>query len=243
VRGGLPVTRGPWWTGGPRRRVRAALALAPIVGASLLGATPAEAHLIPAGQGTLNIVDDAVFAVLSVPTSSLHGADDNGDGTIDMGEFERHEASLRAEIDRRLAISDGTREASTVRVDLILSPQHEAVRDRADQIVALKHARFEKPPGELRVRCDLFGAGPAERELRFTATRHPTSGTETQVAVLVPAAPEHAFFEPPRPAPGLLVTGGRVPRSAPLLGLAFAAAMTLGLTTRSRGRRLASSSG
>ena len=175
---------------------------AAVTTALLLGAQTARAHLIPAKQGTVNVVGAAVYTVVSVPTAALHDADDNHDGVLDVYELDRHEEALRAEVDRRLSIFDGSREAKTVRIDLILSPQHEAAGDRADQVVALKHSVLDAPPADLRVRCDLFGG--SDPELKITATRHPASGTQTEVAILRPGATEHAFFPeiaaPPRPA-------------------------------------------
>lgn len=101
----------------------------------------------------------------------------------------------------------------------MLSPEHGMGGERAEHVVALKHAELDAPPTDLRLRCDLFGASAADWELKVTATRHPASGTETQVAVLTPDAPEHAFFPPPSAAPqragqgwlgGLLAAGAVV---------------------------------
>jgi hypothetical protein len=219
--------------------------------AFFLGAGTASAHLLPAQQGTVNVVGAGVFTVLSVPASSLHGADDDHDGVIDMAELERHESVLRAEIDRRLVILDGSTLARTVRVDLILSPQHDAAGDRADQIVALKHAELGAPPLDLRVRCDLFGARASERALTITATRHPGSGTETEteVSVLTPDTTQHAFFPPAQPVPerALLGATGLGPRSLLGLSVLFAVAAALGAllqvlrVRRARARRLAGS--
>jgi hypothetical protein len=211
--------------------------LAAVVVATSLAASTAQAHLIPASQGTVNVVGDAIYAVLSVPVSSLQGVDDDHDGVVDLAEFERHEGALRAEIDRRLVISDGETPATTVRVDLILSPQHDAARDRADQIVALKHAHLGAPPRDLRVRCDLFGARPAEQEFKITATRHPASGTETEIALLTPAAPGHAFFQPTPPASAAIMPR-RDPRVALSLGAVAMAAVGLAWAGRQRTRRV-----
>jgi hypothetical protein len=231
------VVRGAAVRGGVAGALRGGVAAA-LAGSVLLGAPAARAHLIPAQQGTVNVVGAAVFAVLSVPVSALHDADDNHDGTIDLGEFERHEATLRAEIDRRLVILDGATPARTVRVDLILSPQHDAAGG-GDQVVALKHAELDAPPGDLRVRCDLFGAGAAQDALTITATRHPEAGVETAVAVLTPGAPERGFFSPVAAAPQRAVLGAmrRVPRG--WLGLSGVFGAALVLAGWSRGRRAA----
>jgi hypothetical protein len=174
---------------------------------------PAQAHLLPAGQGTVNVVGAELFAAVSVPTSALHDADDDGDGTLDVPELQRHEEALRAEADRRLVLRDGATVARTVRVDLILSPEHDAAGGRADHVVVLKHAALDAPPEDLRVACDLFGAGASASGLTITATRHPpTGGIQTEVAVMTAGAPEHGFF-PPAPRAAAAGTVGAFERA------------------------------
>jgi hypothetical protein len=204
-----------------------------LAGALFLGAATASAHLLPAQRGTVNVVGAGVFAVVSVPASALHGADDNQDGVIDVAELDRHESELRAEIDRRLVILDGVAQARTVRVDLMLSPQHDAAGDRADQIVVLKHAELDEAPRDLRVRCDLFGERASERSLSLTATRHPGSGEEAQAGILTPEATERAFFAPAPAAAGAL---GRVPRGLLASTVLFSLA-ALAMASWSRTRR------
>jgi hypothetical protein len=216
----------------------ALLGAAALATALSLGARPAEAHLMPARQGTINVVGAGVFVVLSVPASALHGADDDRDGVLSAEELDRHEAELRAEVDRRLVVLDGATVARTERVDMILSPEHDAKGGRADQIVVLKHAVLDAAPVDLRVRCDLFGGGAAERELKITATRHPEGGAETQVGVLTPEATERAFFPPPERAPGSVMLGavGGVPRGFLVAGAVMA--LALGMARRRRGGTL-----
>jgi hydrogenase/urease accessory protein HupE len=165
----------------------------PLFLAALVLASSAEAHLMPSRRGTLNVVDHAVFGVLSVPVSALHGADDNGNGLLEMEELQRHLADLRAEIDRRFVISDGARLGETVTLDLVLSPEHDAATDRAGQLVALKHVTFPAPIQDLRVACDLFGALSEEQQVTITATRP----GETEAGILTPQASTHRFFRAP----------------------------------------------
>jgi len=178
-----------------------------------LAARTAEAHLMSAQQGTINVVGTGIFVVLSVPASALPDADDDHDGLLAPSELERHAEALRAEIDRRLVLRDGESVARTVRVDLIASPEHGEAAGRADQIVVLKHAEVDAPPVDLRVRCDLFGAGVSAGQLTLRATRHAPSGAETQVASLTREASEHRFFLPGESgaAPATLAARGRSP--------------------------------
>jgi len=181
--GGLQVKRAFWY----------GLVLACVIA---LYVSPSSAHVMSAGKGTVNLVGAEVFTVLSVPVSALSDVDDNRDGVLDAEEFQRHLPALQSEIDRRLMILDGEVVAKTVRLDLMLSPEHDAAVDRAAEIVALKHAAFTAPPVDLRVRCDLFGQQETQQEIKITATRQPTSGTkvETEEGVLRRRTPEQAFF-------------------------------------------------
>jgi len=175
------------------------LALSLIAALLFLCARPAEAHLMPARQGTVHVVGDSAFIVVSVPVSALHGFDDDGDGLLSMAELSRHEAELRADIDRRLVVSDGAAPGTTMLVNVVLAPDHESRADRADHLVALKHARFDAPPKDLHLTFDLFGTGDAEGQVTITGSRdrgHGKGDKETEAAILTRLSPEHRFFRP-----------------------------------------------
>lgn len=100
--------------------------------ASLLVAATASAHLMPARQGTLNVIDTGVFVAVSLPTAAFEG----------LGAAERDE-----ELKRRFRVIDGTHAG---RVDFLqVDPSH------GDELVALMKVSFDAPPGALRVETDL----------------------------------------------------------------------------------------
>jgi hydrogenase/urease accessory protein HupE len=170
------------------------LALPGLLAFLTLAPLRATAHLIAARQGTLNVVDNSVFQVLSVPVSALNGFDDDGDGLLSAAEMQRHRVTLRAEIDRRYVVRDGDTDGQSKSVDLVLSPEHEARTDRAAHVVVLKRTEFARPPADLRVFCDLFGTRDEERQLTITATRPGSAGKEVESAVLSASSPEHRYF-------------------------------------------------
>ncbi len=193
----------------------------------------ASAHLMSAGKGTLNVVDGAIFAVLAIPVASLHGFDDDGDGRLSLGVLRAHDEALRGEVDRRFALGSDGAAAATVRVDLVLSPQHEDAQDRAEQVVALKHVTFPGDPsaaaGAIHVATDLFGASQGEREVLITATRRPPPGTAgapvVETARFTPGSPAHVYFAPPARPWG----------AASALAAGFAALLCAALPFRRRG--------
>lgn len=158
---------------------------------------PCEAHLIAANRGTINVSGNSVYSVLSLPTSALWGTDDNHDGVIDNDEFQRHQEAIRQQIDRRFVVSNGAKVGHTERLDLVLSPQHEAAQDRAEQVVMLKHTTFEESPSKLVVLCDLYGPSSADQEFTITATKTTESGKESQKATLSTSNKQQTFWAVP----------------------------------------------
>ncbi len=170
-------------------------------------AAPARAHLLPAGHATVNVVGHDAFCVGSVPVSTLESVDDDGDGTLDRAELARHEDDVRAQIEGRFSVGAGDDRAHVVRVDLVLSPEHDASPDRAEHVIFLEHVAFEGDPlndRDVRVVWDLFGARETEHEVAVTVTLHPDGRKEMQTATLTRAQPEHLFFSKPARGEGAI---------------------------------------
>lgn len=77
----------------PRSATFCALSLA-----ATLVASRADAHLMVAQHGTLNLVGDGAFMVLSIPATALPGADDDHDGRLSRAELERHYRDVAAAV-------------------------------------------------------------------------------------------------------------------------------------------------
>lgn len=168
--------------------LRGCLALA----VCLWTASTATAHLLPAQQGTVNLVGDAAFVALSVPVSAFSGVDDDGNHLLDAAELQRHLEVLRQQIDERLTVSSGAQQGRTVRIDLMLSPTHDAPVDAAAQLLVLKHVRFATEPGTLHLHTALFGAHGPDQRLTVKATR----GSESEAVQLTVERPAFTFFRP-----------------------------------------------
>ncbi|MCA2978951.1 MAG: HupE/UreJ family protein [Myxococcaceae bacterium] len=159
-----------------------------------LTAAVASAHLMPAQQGTLNVVGDSVFEVVSLPVSAFPGVDDDGDGQLSEAELAAHEAALVAAVSRGYRLFDGD-EAGALELALVRAEHDERSEDGAagaPTLVAMLKTRFRAPPRQLRLETSLFGEGPAA-QLTIKATR----GPDVEVAVLTPRRASHAFFRPP----------------------------------------------
>ena len=160
-----------------------------------LVSTAAWAHMMPAQQGTLNIIDNAVFAALSLPVSGLSGVDDNADGRLSWPEVAAHVAAIQSAVSSRIRLTDGK---TPGRLDLVMPRAEPDERDSTSlagstSMLVLMKVTFEEPPRALRIDATFFGTKPGERQLTIKATR----GTEAEAVVLTPARTTHAFFRAP----------------------------------------------
>ena len=182
----LPRRRGP----GSIARFLGCFALTACMG--LVFVQPAQAHLMAAQRGTLNIVGDGAFMVLSLPVSALSGVDDDGDGKLSMAEFSAHRTTIAAVVARELRLTDTQGARPLEAVMLSPSPPDEAATAPAAQLVVLGRFALSSDHSALRFQTDLFGKAVDERSFQVTVTR-PATG-QKQLLVLTPQQPTRALF-------------------------------------------------
>lgn len=143
----------------------------------------AQAHLMVAQKGTLNLVGAGGFMVLSLPVSALAGIDDDGDGLLTQAELNRHEAAVQQQIQRGVQLLDGDTALPLQGVLLQLSHEdHAPVPGAAKQIVVLGRFALGERTSGLRLQMTLFGKGADERAQTLTVSH----GAEVQRLLLTP---------------------------------------------------------
>ncbi len=152
----------------------------------------ANAHLMVAQQGTLNVVEGGAFMVMSLPTSAFSSVDDDGDGRLSKEEFTTHQADLNAAVTRGIQLHDN--EGSRPLQGLMLTPvfSDEAPQEPATQLIAMGRFALSNPDAPLEFDMSLFGTTRAERTQQITVSR-PADGRK-QLLVLTPERPTHALF-------------------------------------------------
>ena len=179
----------------------------PLIAALGLSAGLAQAHLMVAQRGTLNLQGDGAYMVLSVPVSALQGVDDDGDGLLSRAELRAHRAAIEAMLQDRLRLSQGQRTLPLQGLMLELAPPDETPAAPAAQLVVL--GRYRLPDDAQQVRglrwsIDLYGRDRSEQHYGLTITR----GEERQSLVLSTDQPEAALL--PRSAAASAPTWARV---------------------------------
>lgn len=156
----------------------------------LLLAAPAraEAHLMVAQRGTINVVDDGAFVVVSVPVAAFAGVDDDGDERLSRKELQAHSREISAQVERRLQMRSDSGPRPLQGLLLNLGDDHS--NDPSAQLVVMGRFALDSSGEPIRLRTSLFGDMPAERQLAIVAKRD----GESMVMVLTPDHPESALF-------------------------------------------------
>ncbi len=153
--------------------------------AALLGlfALPAaQAHLMVAQRGTLNLVGNGVFMVMSLPVSGFTGVDDDQDGALSLAEMRRHGADIQAQVRHGLILSDAHGARPLEGLMLNLSPPDDTPTAPASHLVVMGRFALGAQTEGLTFTLSLFGQKSAEQVQDITVSR----GSQKQHLVLAP---------------------------------------------------------
>ncbi|MDP3138505.1 MAG: HupE/UreJ family protein [Burkholderiaceae bacterium] len=162
--------------------------------AVLILCQPASAHLMPAGQGTINIRENSAYALISVPVAALSGFDDDSDGRMSLAELNRHRAALLRQVDDRLALRNAGQAPHTVFEDLLIPHEHPPdPPGPSAYLTSMRHLQWPSAPDALTLRASLFEGPLSGQPLALRATW----GERSEPVVLTAGHAQHAFFQGP----------------------------------------------
>lgn len=150
------------------------------------------AHVMVAQHGTLNVLDNGVFMVLSLPVSAFSGIDDDNDGKLSSNEFSQHRTAIARVVHKKVVLKDNNGKLALE--DMILSPvmPHQAPNAPASQLIVMGKYNLPDPASPLEYKVELFGKAPAEQLLKISANRK--FDHKKQLAQLTPKSPSIIFF-------------------------------------------------
>jgi hypothetical protein len=153
---------------------------------------PAHAHLMVAQHGTLNVVDDGVFMVLSLPISAFDGVDDDSNGKISMVEFNNHRRVIVESVRQHVTLSD--KQGKVPLQGIMLSPValHDSNGESLSQITVMGRFTVNNSINDLRFHIGLYGRQATEQLLEITATQAIDRGKS--VFELTPGTPASEIF-------------------------------------------------
>lgn len=177
-----------------RQSLKARLLLACLLWVAL--APAASAHLMPAQRGTLNIVDDGVFMVLSLPVSAFSGLglDENSDGSVSLQEFDKYRGSIIETVRKNVTMID--HQGIALLHGVMLSPvmPHDDAVTSISQLTVLGRFNVNNAVGAMRFQVGIYGRAAAEQSLEIMAMRK--RDKQKTVFELTPSAPLASIIFP-----------------------------------------------
>ena len=166
--------------------------LATILSTLSLASSPAHAHLMPRGQGTLNVQDGKAYMVLSIPVDAFSRVPACHDGILTEAELRDHGTTIRQQVREELQLTDtGTVPFSQILLDLPSGYGH--AHDAGEDLVVMVVAPLPSPDAPLSLSSGLWTAEQPRLKVRATRSR---DGRELRasVATLTTDDPTADFF-------------------------------------------------
>ena len=150
----------------------------------------AHAHLVMSQRGTLNIVGDGAYMVLSLPVSSLSGFDDNHDGLLSINELRAHAASIESQIRQGISLESDQGRIALEGIMLNTATHDSTPSAHSAQLVVLGRFAVPAQATALKLALRLFGPNAEEQTEQIVVTR----GTQSQLITLTPEHPQEAVL-------------------------------------------------
>lgn len=152
----------------------------------------AQAHLIVSQRGTLNIVDDSAFLVLSLPVSAFKGIDNDADGSLSVAELRANASKIEAQVKSNIFLESSQVRKSVDGLMFNTVPPENDHTAPAKQIAVLGRFALEPEASQLKLTMQLFGVGSSERAEHVTVTK----GSRSQLMTLSAEQPTGEVMPP-----------------------------------------------
>ena len=148
----------------------------------------AQAHLMPAGQGSVRLTADSAWLALAVPVAALQGWDEAGSGRITLAQLAAHRPALLAQLRARVRLDVAGERGRTLYEDLLFEAADYGAAG-TEQLVLLRRDSWAAPVRWLRLHVDLGAAG-SDGALSLRALR----GTESEQVQFGPGQRDRSVF-------------------------------------------------
>lgn len=170
----------------------------------------ALAHLMPANRGTINLVNEKAYMVISLPLATF-GAVANGasiqGGSMTHQELKAQEDILRRVVRERLTLSTPEHSAKFDSILLNLPTGYGHDPERGDELMIMASATFAQAPINITFTSTLWMDESKPLKMQMTVTQQGKT-IQKEVATLTPGAQEHVFFSTPAYVLGKTVQSG-----------------------------------
>ena len=161
-----------------------------------LWALPAQAHLMVAQKGTVNLVQDGAYLVLSLPVSAFPGVDRDGDGSMAGEELAAGQAQIVQAVQSGVVLSDAQGPRPLQGLLVTASPDNDTPGAPVHQVVVLGRYALAQPVPRgidaLRLSMPLLGTRDGEQRSEVTVTQ----AGRSSLLVFDAQRPQQLLFPP-----------------------------------------------
>ncbi|WP_144213063.1 hypothetical protein [Shewanella donghaensis] len=129
------------------------------------------AHMMVAQHGTINIVDDGAFMVLSLPVSAFGDIDDNKDGGLSQEEFSRHKANIIEQVSKKAVLTSEHGKQLLEGIIVSRVKEHGSLKQPSTQLIVMGRYQLSATNEPLSFSLQLFGSQFIEQQIEITATK------------------------------------------------------------------------
>tara|TARA_R110002096_G_scaffold259030_1_gene452606 strand:- start:81698 stop:82366 length:669 start_codon:yes stop_codon:yes gene_type:complete len=159
------------------------------------GTSASQAHLMPAGKGTLNVVGSKAYIVVSLPVSSFFEGN-SAKTSISQVELSRDETALRDTVRAGIQVTSAG-EAARFDQILLSLPSGEGHDGTGDEdLLVMIVARFSAPPTAVKLASSLWTKGKGGLAIKATISEGEKT-LATEMGELSSHKKSVVFFAPP----------------------------------------------
>lgn len=147
--------------------------------------------MMVAQHGTINIVDDGAFMVLSLPVSAFSEIDDDKDGGLSQHEFKHHQASIIEQISDKVILESEQGNQLLEGIIVTRVKEHGSLEQPSTQLVVMGRYQISELDKPLSFSLQLFGSQFTEKKIEITAT---SKGKQKHVFELTPHTNKQPLF-------------------------------------------------
>ena len=143
----------------------------PLILCVIFLAPVANGHLINAQHGSLNVVEDGAYLVISIPTSAFRDIDANSDEKISLAEFNQSRGAILSSVIKGVNLS--SKNKSYLLKGVLFSPEvSHADQNSVTHVVVMGRFFLPETGPAIRLQINLFGQGAGENFFKITITRN-----------------------------------------------------------------------
>ncbi|MGX9461523.1 hypothetical protein ACWXWU_09800 [Shewanella sp. A14] len=154
---------------------------------SLLLATEAQSHMMVAQHGTINMVNNGAFMVLSLPISAFDNIDDDNSGYLSTVEFNAHRVEIISQILANLKFKDNNGLRPLEGLMFSLGDDHHD-SGSTTQLILMGRFSIDAKATDWTLSFNLFGQAAAEKVMSMSVKRNATNQR-----VALEFTPEHSI--------------------------------------------------